>query len=153
MDHRGRACRDGAAAGDARPFRGWLAVLNTRRRSSSRPAAALCIPLAQWFRYGETYSIQAEVALFHFRPLLPVRLRPLPPVPGSSVGTQNGEHTACGDDREAGRGASRLVLWRAVAPTGGAPHRVTLNLFVDVGDPSLGDLVVESGVHRDLPMP
>jgi len=69
---------------------------------------------------------------------------------GSSVGTEHDEHAACGDGWEAGRGTSRLVLQRTAAFPGGAPHLVALNLLVEVGDSSLGDLVVEGGVHHGL---
>jgi hypothetical protein len=72
---------------------------------------------------------------------------------GSSVGTQHGEHAARGYDWEPGRGTSGLLLPRAAAFAVGAGYRVILNLLVDIGDPSLGDLVVEGGVHLGLPVP
>jgi hypothetical protein len=69
------------------------------------------------------------------------------------MGTQNGEHATRGGDWEPGRWTSGLVLRRAAAFAGSTPYRVPLNLFMEVGDPSFGDLVVEGRVHRGLPVP
>src|SRR5690242_18210636 len=105
-----------------------LPIRSTRqgRRWSFRPAAASCPPRTMAPAMGNVFHLGR----------------------GRAAGAQNGEHAARGDDWEAGRGTSGLVLPRAAAFAGGAGHHVTLNLFVDVGDSSLGDLIVEVGVHR-----
>ncbi len=61
-----------------------------------------------------------------------------------------GEHPARGDDGQPGHADPGLSLVRPAGLAGGAGERVLLSAAVQVGDPGLGDLVGEGGVHHGL---
>jgi hypothetical protein len=65
-------------------------------------------------------------------------------------GVQKGKHAARGEGRACRHGIPGSVPARAASPAGGERQRVALGLVVQVGDPGLGDLVVDTGVHRGL---
>ena len=68
------------------------------------------------------------------------------------MGALGGERAACGDEGETQYVPPARALVRPATLTGLAGQCVPLGLAVQIGDPGLGDLAVDGGVHLGLPV-